>query len=918
METGQLVITGYTFGEELPQEIETYAISTNSIWDNKGDLLVGLGADSGTNLSVGADGKVLTADSSRVAGVVWSYPVSQWAIRLVSVNDDTVVTRDINSETYIDFADMSFLCDTATSHYTYFRILVYGNSSESGETVTCQLALASDPTTALSPDGNDLSVSYNSGNPMLFDSDWVALDDPDSLADEVFCVAMKGSSATVDLELKYIDVHFKVAPKLCTDPPTEPYAPNPEDEELEAAVNLILSWSGGSPCENEEVTYDVYLEACSYAPYSPDILIDAGISSTQLAPSTLNYGTYYCWQVIARDTQAQETYGPVWRFLTIPEPEPTPIEEPPEPEWEPPADPTPTKTTYYIAASGGSDSNNGSIGAPWATFAHAYTTMVAGDRLYVRGGTYDQRIVPTKSGTAINQIIIEAYTGETPIIRGVSTEEEIVYISQQSYNCFIGLTFRHKDSDHWATRYPLFMIYDSSESGKCTGNKVIRCTFIRQGDQYTFLSQGKKERGIEIVNAISTFVSSCYFYGMNIGVYVRRESIGTIIYNNHITHCCQSCIDFGSSRVTGRWRNSFVVQNIIEGSLIEDGVQFEPNYDADSTTSLDNVGCIIRGNIIKNNAENAIDLKGARYVVIERNFIMGTIGSDDGAWGPLVGGSNPTWNRFGGTAVMRGGNTNTRDVIIRRNVLYDNFGACWLYEGFRCYHNTFVANNRDYEKSDSTYYTDKKPNLYGPAHMAGNVVIKNNIVMNHNNAEVQVRTNGGSVYTNNNLYYNSRTLKFVDYRANYDCTYLTGLSAWQSYLNGKGNITGKDANSAVGDPLFAGVAGGRPVSGGTYNFTLTAGSPAIDAAMPITYTTSAGSGTTVPVADPLYFSHGMGHIAGDTVIIDGTAAVAITGISITNKTITIAASRSWGNNGAIYIEEYNGSAPDIGAYEYEP
>lgn len=54
-------------------------------------------------------------------------------------------------------------------------------------------------------------------------------------------------------------------------------------------------------------------------------------------------------------------------------------------------------TTYYMATDG-SDVNNGSSGAEWATFAHAFDVMVSGDDLVVRDGTYNQKIGPT-SGT---------------------------------------------------------------------------------------------------------------------------------------------------------------------------------------------------------------------------------------------------------------------------------------------------------------------------------------------------------------------------------------------------------------------------------------------------------------------------------------------------------------------------------------
>lgn len=76
---------------------------------------------------------------------------------------------------------------------------------------------------------------------------------------------------------------------------------------------------------------------------------------------------------------------------------------------------------YYIAASGGGDGNNGSIGSPWATFAHALPQLEPGDTLFVRGGTYYQNIYVESTfsdGTANAHIVIQNYPGEQPIIDG--------------------------------------------------------------------------------------------------------------------------------------------------------------------------------------------------------------------------------------------------------------------------------------------------------------------------------------------------------------------------------------------------------------------------------------------------------------------------------------------------------------------
>ncbi len=76
--------------------------------------------------------------------------------------------------------------------------------------------------------------------------------------------------------------------------------------------------------------------------------------------------------------------------------------------------------TFHVAP-GGSDSADGSISAPWATLQRAVDerTLTGGDCIYVRGGTYQQRVTLTRSGTdAAHPITVAAFPGETPVLDG--------------------------------------------------------------------------------------------------------------------------------------------------------------------------------------------------------------------------------------------------------------------------------------------------------------------------------------------------------------------------------------------------------------------------------------------------------------------------------------------------------------------
>jgi len=84
--------------------------------------------------------------------------------------------------------------------------------------------------------------------------------------------------------------------------------------------------------------------------------------------------------------------------------------------------------TYYVSPTG-SDSNSGTISSPFLTVQRGQTAAVAGDLIYLRGGTYTMSASQisfddglyscvtylNKSGTASAPIEYRAYTGEVPI-----------------------------------------------------------------------------------------------------------------------------------------------------------------------------------------------------------------------------------------------------------------------------------------------------------------------------------------------------------------------------------------------------------------------------------------------------------------------------------------------------------------------
>lgn len=75
-------------------------------------------------------------------------------------------------------------------------------------------------------------------------------------------------------------------------------------------------------------------------------------------------------------------------------------------------------SVFYVSPLG-DDASNGTITSPWRTIGKAANTLVAGDTVYIRAGTYNEMVRPKNSGTdADHRILYAAYPGEKVTIDG--------------------------------------------------------------------------------------------------------------------------------------------------------------------------------------------------------------------------------------------------------------------------------------------------------------------------------------------------------------------------------------------------------------------------------------------------------------------------------------------------------------------
>ncbi|MBP7768496.1 right-handed parallel beta-helix repeat-containing protein [Candidatus Woesebacteria bacterium] len=100
--------------------------------------------------------------------------------------------------------------------------------------------------------------------------------------------------------------------------------------------------------------------------------------------------------------------------------------------------PTPSTqgTTRYVSKTG-SNSNLGTLSAPWATLTYAAGMLNPGDTLYIRGGVYNEKVTFAKSGIAGAPIMIAAYPGEKPVIDGSINGQYVLPSATSRYSALV-------------------------------------------------------------------------------------------------------------------------------------------------------------------------------------------------------------------------------------------------------------------------------------------------------------------------------------------------------------------------------------------------------------------------------------------------------------------------------------------------
>ena len=107
--------------------------------------------------------------------------------------------------------------------------------------------------------------------------------------------------------------------------------------------------------------------------------------------------------------------------------------------------------TYYVATTVRMR-DPGTLAAPWRTIQHAVDTVSAGDTVYLRAGTYNERVQATYGnggGSSNSYVTYQNYPGETAILDGtgiaISYGEGLFFISSSNFIQISGLRIQNSN-----------------------------------------------------------------------------------------------------------------------------------------------------------------------------------------------------------------------------------------------------------------------------------------------------------------------------------------------------------------------------------------------------------------------------------------------------------------------------------------
>lgn len=471
------------------------------------------------------------------------------------------------------------------------------------------------------------------------------------------------------------------------------------------------------------------------------------------------------------------------------------------------------------------------------------------------------------------------------------------------------LVYANANLDAGETGYMLAGTYSTNIAPSNNGSSGSYITYIQYQSEVVTIKN--VTNAIYLNNSSYIKVDGINADGENIG---NSANIQRWVYLDGGSYCIIQNCDF--QKAVGWAGVKMELNTPHHNQLLNNTMQYCGNWDQDKGDLIELIGGhhnLIEGNTISYGGHNLIMLDaGPNNIVRNNDFsnpwerILEVRNQDGNGYQNLV--ENNTFRDVGpaiDSARPPGIKSAGEYSIIRRNLFYSNVGV-----GIRVVADANYMNGNDHKIYNNVFYNNdyyairliyyENPDDTSSSRFKNNIFYKNY----GSNPEISLAPEGAGFddnkIINNNFMKTTaggNVINIQDYGTNTVSWYETNHPTYV-YDNVELDPGFIDADSA--------------------DFNLQSDSAMIDAGGWLTAITSGtGSGTSFVVDDASYFMDGWDMIAGDEIQLEGkSTSVTVTDINYDTDTITVDESVSWSNGDGVALA-YNGSAPDIGAYEYE-
>lgn len=264
--------------------------------------------------------------------------------------------------------------------------------------------------------------------------------------------------------------------------------------------------------------------------------------------------------------------------------------------------------TYYVDATNGNDNNSGTLTKPFLTINKAATGAIAGDKVYVRKGTYKERLAPQHSGSPGEYITFQNYQNEKVVIDATGRRQGIM-LWNDSYIKIIGFEVINSTNMGIHVHHHMDSVDRGSDYNIIKDNKVHNCGT----DGYSGIYIGG--HGNAVLNN----------YAYENGGGIKDHGI-YILGNNNLVE---------GNNVHSNTRNGIRMEgenNIIKANVIYDNPEWGISIWVDDPLKAENIS--LQQNLIYNNTYGGIAVRGSgsggkpNRIYIYNNTIVNATGKN--------------------------------------------------------------------------------------------------------------------------------------------------------------------------------------------------------------------------------------------------------------------------------------------------